>query len=65
MLLAHPSGYTRQSNRELNLMSQDFLNDFMTDGFVIWDQFLGFEFVEALWPEIEMLDFDGRFEEVI
>jgi hypothetical protein len=65
MLLAHPSGYTREANNELNLLSQEQITTFMTDGLVIWDTFLGFEFVEALWSEIEMLDFDGRFEEVI
>jgi len=37
----------------------------MDTGMYIWDTFFGFEFCEALWKEVEMLDFDGRFEEII
>jgi hypothetical protein len=65
MLLAHPSGYTREMNRELDMLDQDVVETFMETGYAQIDRFYGFEFHDLLYKEIEMLDFDGRFDEVI
>lgn len=60
-LLANPSGY---DEGPLSFLSSETIRDLMIDGVAMQQGFIGEEMRKLALKELELLDFDGRFNEV-
>ncbi|PFH37084.1 putative hypoxia- inducible factor prolyl hydroxylase (phd2) [Besnoitia besnoiti] len=60
-LLANPNGYR---DGPLSYLANDTIRDLMKEGVAVQRGFLGEAMRKKIWNEIELLEYDGRFNEV-
>ncbi|ESS31116.1 putative hypoxia- inducible factor prolyl hydroxylase (phd2) [Toxoplasma gondii VEG] len=60
-LLANPKGYREGP---LSFLTNETVHDLMKKGFAVQRGFLGEKMRQKIWKETELLEFDGRFNEV-
>ena len=65
LLLAYPSGFKEDANRELNFLTIDTVQALMEEDIAIQDNILDYDAAHSTFAEAESLDFVGRFEEII